>query len=197
MKNKIINIINKLLKRRITIKYNLSNNFTRCYNEAYGIASHRNKYLKNPRSKIHSYTYYGFIYLWLAIVYNLLTCLLYKLIGYNTFICFLCCLMHIINFIVVLYFIYYLLRLMISKQRKIKGSFILDKKGLIDSTFKGIKILFEWSKIKVVIVGKHSITILTDTPIYFFVNRDLESTLIPALKTYKKNLLIIKNQKVI
>lgn len=194
---KILNIVKKLFKKNITINYNFQNNFIPCYNESFGIATHRNKYFKNPRSKIHSYTYYGFIYLWLTIIYNLLVLILYKIIGYNSFICILCCLMHIINFLIILYFIFYLVRLILSKRRKLKGSFIIDKNGLIDSTFKGIKIIFEWSKIKLVIIGNNSITILTDTPIFFFVNKELESILVPALKKYKKNLLIIKNQKVI
>lgn len=195
MKEKIINFISKIGKGKRTIHYDMSNNYIACYNEAYGVAINRKKLIKHPTAATYSYTYYGFIYLWLTIILHLVTYITYRILGYTPFICFLSNIVSIFYFCIALYFLIYIIRVCCSKCRKRKGSFEVDKRGIIDSTFDGIKILFEWKKIKMVIIKKYTITILTDTPIFFFVNKEIEPILIPALKAYNKEIIIIKKNK--
>lgn len=192
----IMNIIDKLINKEVTIKYDLRKNYTQCYNEAYGIAIKRKQLLKNPTRKCHSYTYYGFIYLWWTLLFHGITYILYKKIGFTPYIAILSSIVPILYFCIILYFLEYIIRIILSSYRKTKGTFQLSKNGLQDSTFNGIKILFEWSKIKMMVIGRHSITILTDVPIYFFVNKEIEEQVVKAIKKYKKDIIIVKNGKV-
>ena len=52
--------------------------------------------------------------------------------------------------------------------------------------------LFKWNKIVGVIVGKHSVVILTDTPIYFFFSKRDSKKIIKTIERYHKNTMIIK-----
>ena len=48
------------------------------------------------------------------------------------------------------------------------GKTIIDDNGITNDSFQNIKMIFSWDKIKMMIVKKYSITILTDTSCYFF-----------------------------
>ncbi|HAB66777.1 MAG TPA: hypothetical protein DCE23_05365 [Firmicutes bacterium] len=195
MKNALKNIIDKIsvgIKNQATINYDLSDSYVLIYDEAYGVAKKRKKLLKKPTTKTHTYLGITLFRLILILCLNLFCYLYLKICGYSYIVCTLCIFTPFLYFILTMNIIIFIIRVT-CRSKKLKGSFVLNKQGLTDSTFKGIKILFEWSKIKMVIVKKYSIIILTDTPIYFFVNKDVEDELITALKKYKKDLIIVRN----
>lgn len=45
----------------VKIKYDMSKNYLKCYNEALGVATHKKKIFNNHNIKNHSYTYYGWL----------------------------------------------------------------------------------------------------------------------------------------
>jgi len=81
-------------------------------------------------------------------------------------------------------------------EQKYKSNFMtsitIDERGILDESFYGIKMLFKWNKIVAVIVGKHSIVILTDTPIYFFFSKRDSKKIIKIIERYHKKIMIIE-----
>ena len=62
---------------------------------------------------------------------------------------------------------------------------IIDKEGITNFSFYNIKMVFNWDKIKAIVVKKNSVTILTDTPIYLYFDKELPKTL-QTLQSQKK-----------
>lgn len=203
--NTIVDKINDKVKKDTIIEYDLRDSYALIYDEAYGVAKKRKKLLKNPNTKTHTYLSVTIFRLLLILFLDILALLYLKSRGYTDIFCFIyynqqysldiigiiCILMPLLYLVLAINIIMFIVRINI-RRKKLVGSFKLSKEGLTDSTFKGIKILFEWQRIKMVIIKKYSIIILTDTPIYFFVNKEIESKLIKSLKKYKKDILIVR-----
>ena len=45
--------------------------------------------------------------------------------------------------------------------------------------------IFSWDKIKGFVVGKYTVTILTDTPIYFYFNISKKDEILKAIEKYE------------
>lgn len=177
------------------IKYDMWDNYYKCYNEALGIASNKRSVLKG--AKVFDYLSYGYLYLLIAIILIIISYFLYNFYGiclYTKFLFFLDAWLILMVFI---YFIYFFLRANSFWKTKAKGYIELSTQGIINTQFMGIKMIFAWKKIEAVVIGKRTIVIFTDTPIYFFLNSDNQESIIKALKSYKRNLKIIelKNSK--
>ncbi len=71
------------------------------------------------------------------------------------------------------------------------SSVTIDERGIIDESYYGIKMLFKWNKIASVVIGKHSVVILTDTPVYFFFNRRDSKKIIKTIERYHRKTMII------
>lgn len=69
---------------------------------------------------------------------------------------------------------------------------IINEEGITDESFYNLKILITWDKVKAVVIKKHSISILTDTPIYLYFDSTLKDKIINCLKKYHKEDLIIE-----
>ena len=72
------------------------------------------------------------------------------------------------------------------------NTILIDKNGITDESYYGIKMIFNWSKIKGVVIGKRAITILTDTHIYFYFDISKKSEVIKAIEKYGNSDLIIE-----
>ena len=56
----------------------------------------------------------------------------------------------------------------------------------------GIEMLFRWDKIKYIVVKKYSVIVLTDTPIFFFMNVEVKDELLSGINKYKNNITVIE-----
>lgn len=70
------------------------------------------------------------------------------------------------------------------KKRNFKNSIVIDKNGITDESYHGIKMIFEWEKIIGVVISKYTVTILTDTPVYFYFNISKKDDVISAIEKY-------------
>lgn len=192
MKNLFIKLIKKHFTDKDTIEYDMRFNYSACYNEAAGIALKKSTIIKKPSTNTHTYTYYGILYLLLTTILNVVIFIIAKKTSFNSIIAYCSIMTTIFYLLIFIYFLNYLLRIIFSKYRNKKGHIKISKEGITDSTFKGIKILFEWEHIKMIVIKKHTITILTDTPIYFFVNKEIEYQLLTTIRKYQKEIPIIK-----
>lgn len=176
------------------IKYDMSKNYLKCYNEALGVATHKKKMMKNHHSKTHTYTYYGGVYLLMVILIIVINYVSYITVGYGW-------MNHIMSYFgllilltIIIYFILFGIRYYYSRCRLEKGTFVFDEEGIKNNSYLGIEMLFRWNKIKYIVVKKHSITILTDTPVFFFMNIETKDELIKGIQKYKKDIEVIENK---
>lgn len=197
MKEILDNIVNKVkgtLTKEAIIDYDLTDSYVLIYDEAYGVARKRKKLLKNPRTNTYTYLGITMLRLFIVILINLIC------YGYLCFVGHSYWLSMILVFIPFLY-LYLVFDILIftvkitCRSKSLKGNLKISKEGITDSTFNGIKILFEWKRIKMVIVKKYSVIILTDTPIYFFVNKEVDKQLIREIKRFKSDITIVRNDR--
>ena len=96
----------------------------------------------------------------------------------------------------IIYILYSIIRTTWSYNFKKKNNFentiILDEEGLTDKSFYGIKITITWDKIKAFVIKKHTITVITDTSLYFFFDIKEKDQVLKAIDKYSKNTLIIE-----
>lgn len=164
------------------------NNYFKTHNEARGVVLSKRKILKNKNPKCLNYLTRNII---LIILIAILVVLLF-LTGNNNLRCFGCFLVFLeiisIIFIIICNIRMYTFR----KKRNFKSIITIDKEGITDTSFMGIKMIFNWSKIKGVVIKKYSITILTDTPVYFYFDISSKKDILGAIKKYASKDLIIE-----
>ena len=163
-------------------------NYFKTYNEAKGVVLSKKKILKSKSPKCLNYLTRNIIVILLIIV-------LAVLIPFTTNIC-LISLIYILILLEVItislaitnYVTLYLYR----KKRNFKSIITLHKEGLTDTSFQGIKMIFSWDKIKGIVIKKYSITILTDTSCFFYLDIRNKKDIEKALDKYASKDLIIK-----
>lgn len=168
----------------------IKNNFVGCYDEARGVALSKAGVLKNKKSKCLSYMerkIFEFIIMFVT------GYLLSFLVSSWWAIClvvlaiFLVAFMHLGKALMNIYKAY-----KYRKEHDFKSSIIIDKNGITDESYYGIKMTFSLDKILAVVVGKYTVTVLTDTPVYFYFPVTLKDEVIKTIKKYNKNLNIIE-----
>ena len=171
------------------IESDVSKNYFLRFNEARGIALHQKKVLKEKKSKVLSYIPSKLLVFILCLVIGILVIYLCQ---FNFYLC-------TVGFWIILFAIFYLfaaLATLISsyyfrKNRKFNNINLIDKEGIYDESFYGIRMLFKWDKIKGVVVGKYSVVILTDTPVYFYFDISKKEEILKCVRKYgNKNLII-------
>lgn len=172
------------------IDTNISRNYFSCFDEARGVALHKKSVLKNRKSKTLSYIQgkiIGFVLLFL------LSLLFAFLCRFNCYMVWLPCLTYLITII-------YAVQAVIStmgiysfrKKRGFKNTILIDENGITDESYYGIKMIFKWEKITGVVIGKRAITVLTDTPVYFYFDISKKEDIIKAIEKYANKDLIIE-----
>lgn len=149
------------------------NHFFVSFNEARGIAENKKKILRKKDSRCFTYFQTNFINTILLFIIELCFVLYFKLsLWYLLF--------SLIPLLVKsIYVVLYLRERKIYQARKYN---IIDEKGLHDDSFYGIKMLFEWKKIKALVIAKHCVVILTDTPCYFYYDISKKKELIEVFE---------------
>lgn len=163
------------------IKASVGKHFFRCFDEARGIAVQKNKVLKEKNSSSLTYSQIQIA----VFVIILFVGVIFMSMGESNSngyvlgsICFLIGLGHIAICIASVIG-YYNFRKKCSNK-----PMIIDEKGIVDESFYGIKMMFEWKKVKGIVVSKNTITILTDTPIYFYFDRSKHKDIIELAEKY-------------
>lgn len=167
------------------IKCDLSKNYFKIYNEAKTASRNKKSILKNHKMPNLSY---GMEIIFLSILLLFLSLMFFQ----NTYL--------VIGIILltidISYVLYLILKYLIIYSMRHKVNFenmiILDKEGLTYSAFYDIKMTFKWSKIKAIVIQKHSLTILTDTPIYFYLNRECLEKVLKVVNEYAPKTLILE-----
>lgn len=168
----------------------IKNNFVGCYDEARGVALSKEKILRKDSNKCFSYmerVLLGFVIMFMA------GYLLSFLVEAWWVICPVVIAIFVVDFIYLgkpLLKIYkgYAYR----KNRNFKSSIVVDKNGITDESYYGVKMTFGLDKILGIVISKYTVTILTDTPIYFYFPISDKDTIINALKKYNKKIRIIE-----
>lgn len=171
----------------MVIKCNLRNHYFRYFNEARGVALRRDKILRNNKTWIGKYSDYIL----------LIDLALLILIGVSCYIksieAFIFGMMLLV--LTIVFNIYVLLNTLsiirFRKKNNYDGEIILSKEGLSNSSFYGIKLTFEWKKVKAIVVKGKTVVILTDTPIYFYQSLDKKDDIIEGIKKFKGDILVI------
>ena len=172
------------------IKYDLTKNYFKYFNESQGIFMERNN-LKNDKY-IFNYLEKNILNIVLAIIIYLINIsLFYK--NNNlvyTLIDFLCFMLAVLSIFCIINFYCIYLK---SKKKLHKGTLIIDDYGITDYS-DDAKIGFSYEKIDKIVVGKNTITILTNSvlPIIIFIDRNKENKLLKEVQKYKENIEIIR-----
>lgn len=164
------------------------NNYFKTYNEARGVVLSKKKILKSQSSKCLNYLTRNIIIILLIIALIALLSLTTNIYLIN--LIYLLILLEVITivFAITNCIILYLYR----KKKNFKSIITLNKEGLTDTSFQGIKMIFSWDKIKGIVIKKYSITILTDTSCFFYFDITSKKEIIAALEKYGNKDLIIE-----
>lgn len=171
------------------IKYDLTKNYFKYFNESQGVFIKRNNLKDN--TKVTNYITYFIYNIILSIVVYFINVIflfhkfniLYTLIEFICFILFFLSIFCIINF----FCIY-----MNSKKSIHKGIIKIDEFGITDYSEDKINIGFNWDRIKNIVVSKNCITIIQDSnlPIIIFINIEHIEKLEKAVQKYNKKMNI-------
>lgn len=164
------------------------NNYLKTYNEVKGVVKSKNRILKNKNSNcLNNITriIISLICLIILITYMNLSNILF--LNNTSYI------LAFISSIYITFCIIYNIKIYsYRKKMNFQSTIVLNKEGLTDTSFQGIKMIFSWSKIKGIVIKKNSITILTDTTCYFYFDISCKEDILSALDKYATRDLIIE-----
>lgn len=163
------------------LKTRVTKDFYKYFDEARGIAIQKRKVLKNKNSSCFTYTQIQLIVfiimLFLGLFFMLLGKINYKgyIIGSVIFILSICYVVCSIASVIGYY-----------KFRKncVKKPLLIDENGVTDESFYDIKMIFSWKKILGIVITKNTVTFLTDTPIYFYLDKSSQNDIIELAERY-------------
>ena len=168
------------------IQSNMKKIYLRNYNEAKGVAVNKKTVLKKKTNKVPNY----FISVILTIILLTIFTIIFKIIDTSKIFSI------YFSSSLIIYILYTITRTIWSYNFKKKNNFeniiILDEEGLTDKSFYDIKITITWDKIKAFVVKKHTITVITDTSLYFFFDIKDKEQVLTAIKKYNQDTLIIE-----
>lgn len=170
------------------INCDISKNYFNCFNESKGVVLVKNILLKHPKMKTVSYL--------TIVVINIIILFLLSLIGilingfnglfiYNLFN------MLILSYIII-NILYIINNLNYRKGKSYRSYIEIGKNGITDESYYGIKMIFSWDKVKAIVIKKHTVIILTDTPVYFYFDISQKNKIMKELTKYKNDFLIIE-----
>lgn len=177
------------------IKYDMNSNYFKCYNESQGIITKREEIIKNPKIKLQGYLERGIIYLILVCFVIAFTAIssyiITESLDVRRLIEMTCVLLGFMAFYFAMFFVSY----SVENKKIHSGELEVDAEGIKDFSDSGMIIGFGWNNIKAVVIRKHTISILTDSPIYIFMDIEYKDRLLLAIERYNKDLLIIDKTK--
>ncbi len=178
--------MSKLGCEKVKITCDPKENFFECTSEAVAVSKHKKSILKKKKKNLFNAMEESLLIFALALFVVFLLILFLKNNAYfYASIVFLIGLCYLTGRIVSITNLYYV------KKVSGKKTIILNEEGLTDQSYYDIQMNFSWNKIKAVVVHKYSVTILTDTPCYFYFPISQKKKIISTIKKYHKNTLIL------
>lgn len=175
-----------------TVKYDMSKNYFTCYNESQGIMGSKKKILRKKQLNIQGYLQQGI----LMIIYTLLISICSKVLWYldneNLFVDFLDIIIAICIVLIVVYYVAFLIAYLFERKKTHKGELKITEDGITDISEEKVTVGLPWNEISALVVSKNTVTVVTKSPVYFFVNNDSKDKLIKAVKKYREDLEIIE-----
>ena len=175
-----------------TIKYDMSNNYFKCYNESQGIMVNKKRVLKKKNRKVFGYLEHGLLLLLYTVLISILSKVLWFMDSENLLSAVLSILVTLLFVFVGIYYISFLIAYLFENKKTHRGKLVLDEDGITDITEEKITVGLPWENILAVVTTKNSLTIITDKPVYFFVGNNEKEKLIKAISKYKEDVLIIE-----
>lgn len=169
------------------ITFDKNKSYFRSFDESRGVAMNKKYVLKHKKTNVFSYTDYMFCIILLSFCLGVIVFYIntpYKFV-LSSFFIFFGFLFLSISAMSTYYMCHY-------RRKASQLEILFDKEGITNCSYYGIKMMFSWDKIEAIVIKKHSATILTDTPVYFYFDKEQEEELLKIVKKYKKDILIIK-----
>ena len=177
------------------IKYDMTKNYFKYYNESQGILLSKDEILKKPKSRLYSYTERGIINLLLIFLFAIISRILYYFNINNVITKVLNIMLILASIFLVLYFVIFYIGYFVENRKKHIGNLEIDADGIRDLSDSGMVVGFSWNNIKGIVIKKHTINIITDNSIYFFIDITYKERLLIAIERYNKDLPIIDKTK--
>ena len=170
------------------IKSNIKKKYFACMNESMGVNLNKKYILKTKKVNDYTYTehilYVLIIILLISAIFAILRTDFSILLSMITIFC--AALYLLATGIVIL--MGYLGR----KRVNFKNEIIIEEDGLTDMSYYGIKTTVAWDQVEAVVIRKNAIVILTNTPLYFYFDKNKKKDIINGIKKYKEDILVIE-----
>ena len=175
-----------------TIKYDISTNYFKCYNESQGIMINKNRVLKKKNGKVFGYLEHGLILLLYVFAISICSKIIWLIDSESIFSEIISFFIPLALILVIIYYVSFVIFYHHEKKKTHRGKLIFDEEGITDITEENIKVGLPWENILGVVTTKNTVTIITNKPVYFFVGIEEKENIIKAIEKYQENLLIIK-----
>lgn len=175
------------------IKYDLTQNYLKLYNEANGVMLCKKRLIKNNNMKVRTYMQYIDIYALAIIATGLIFLTIGNKLDLNT-------ITNLSSFIVkfgIVFWLAMVANLLIYEKSKMNnkiGTIEINKDGIIDKSDKGHQIQFKYDSIEMIVIVKHVIVIVTNMPIMILIRNEEKEKVIETIKKYS-NILILDKSK--
>lgn len=170
------------------IRSNIKKNFFKCGNESLGVMVNKNYILKTHKNPNYNYSEHVLL---ITIIILLFAGIL-SLLGSKPLLVIALALTLIAFFYLMFNIIFVIKMYCIRRNSKFKNEIEIDGGGIHDKSYFGIEMTFDWNKIKAIVVRKHTVIVITSTPIYFFFDITKKDDLVEAITKYKKTIPVIE-----
>lgn len=193
VKKVIDNLLEKEETEDISVKCEFKDGFLKCADEAKGLSCGWRKIVSDGYVRRTSFLKYNLILLFLtffALCFALFCLDLFGgelSFGFRFVISFVVCALVVEVLYIVITLIYFILR---RKYRK-NSVTTFKEEGIVSHLSKDISIIYDWSSVECVIVGRYSISIFTDSPVYFYFDNKCRSKVLDAVNKFKPKVKIL------
>lgn len=170
------------------IKSNIKKKYFTCVNESMGVNLNKKYILKSKKNTDYTYTEHT-LYVMIII---LLVSAIFAIIRTNisvllSMMAIFCAFLYLVAVLVIT-----LMGYTARKRVGFKNEVEITEEGVTDSSYYGIKMTLSWDQIEAIVVRKNTIVILTNTPVYFYFDKNKKKDIINATKKYKEDILVIE-----
>ncbi len=170
------------------IKSNIKKKYFTCVNESMGVNLNKKYILKTKKNTDYTYTEHT-LYVMIII---LLISAIFAIMRTNASI--------LLSMMAIFCAGLYLLAVLITtlmgytarKRVNFKNEIEITEDGITDASYYGIKMTLSWDQVEAIVIRKNTIIILTNTPVYFYFDKNKKKDIVNATKKYKEDILVIE-----
>lgn len=170
------------------IKSNIRKKYFACVNESMGVNLNKKYILKTKKNTDYTYSEHTLY----VIIIMLLVSAIFAIMRTNLSILFsmiaiFCAFLYLLAVCIVVLMGY-------NARRKVnfKNEIEITEEGITDSSYYGVKMTLSWDQIEAIVVRKNTVIILTNTPLYFYFDKNKKKDIINASQKYKKDIIVIE-----